>query len=504
MKVSVLTVTYNQEEYIAQALESALCQQTKFAYEIVVAEDCSSDATRAEVRRVAAKHPDKLRPLLNEHNLGMHRNFLQAYAACRGEYVALLEGDDYWTSPHKLQRQVDFLDQHSECALCFHNAIMICEGSEEQHLCRAPERKETFGLLDLLPANFIYGCTVLFRNKLIGQLPDWVFQVLIGDWALYLLLACHGKLGYIDETMAVYRRLRTGQMSKATSEQVRRSTQALYEHVNRHLNYEYSTLIQALAAMAENFSLLEDHAHRLEEQVHDLLQQARQVEERTPIKETRAIRVEREVRPLPEPTAGCLPPAALRARILPHRASLIVSPGSAVTIPVSVKNMSNAIWTLPSAAASQRPTMLGNHWTDAMGNLLVADDARAELPNGLRPGEEIDLSLTVRSPAEAGSYFLEFDLVHEIVGWFKDKGSESARIPVQVESASRVTATDLADLRPDGCSADSADFTPRIEMYATPKQEVIALIAQAGGEVVDVVECLDEDWISVTYFAQKR
>ena len=125
MKVSVLTITYNHEKYIAQAIESVLIQEVNFDYELVIGEDCSTDKTREIVIDYQRKYPHKIRLLLNEKNLGMHRNFAQTYHACRGQYIAVLEGDDFWTSPHKLQKQVDFLDNNPDFAICFHNMQVI-------------------------------------------------------------------------------------------------------------------------------------------------------------------------------------------------------------------------------------------------------------------------------------------------------------------------------------------------------------------------------------------
>jgi glycosyltransferase involved in cell wall biosynthesis len=108
MKVSVLMITYNHEKFIAQAIDSILMQQTDFEYEIVVGDDFSKDRTRAILDNYKKKHPSKIKLLFPDRNLGMHRNFIQTLNSCQGQYVALLEGDDYWTSPYKLQKQVDF------------------------------------------------------------------------------------------------------------------------------------------------------------------------------------------------------------------------------------------------------------------------------------------------------------------------------------------------------------------------------------------------------------
>ncbi len=118
-KVSVLMITYNHEQYIEQAVRSVMMQETDFDYELVIGEDCSTDRTREIVLRLKEEFPDKIRLLLPEKNLGMIPNFVATYEACRGEYIALCEGDDYWTHPKKLQIQVDYM-KGSECRMCFH------------------------------------------------------------------------------------------------------------------------------------------------------------------------------------------------------------------------------------------------------------------------------------------------------------------------------------------------------------------------------------------------
>ena len=141
MKVSVLITTYNQEDFIAQAVGSALMQTVDFPYEIVIGEDASTDQTREIVLRFQQKYPDKLRVLLRDAadaerdraaGLGGKGSFVNCLAACKGQYVALLDGDDYWSSSHKLQKQVDFLDQHPDFAISFHNAkAIIDDGTKE-------------------------------------------------------------------------------------------------------------------------------------------------------------------------------------------------------------------------------------------------------------------------------------------------------------------------------------------------------------------------------------
>ena len=120
--VSVCMITYRHEAFIGQVIESVLMQQTDFAVELVIGEDCSSDATRAIAQDYERRYPAQVRVLTQAIRLGIMPNLMATMAACTGEFVAFLEGDDYWTDPTKLQRQVEALRTNADCAMCFHDA----------------------------------------------------------------------------------------------------------------------------------------------------------------------------------------------------------------------------------------------------------------------------------------------------------------------------------------------------------------------------------------------
>lgn len=119
--VSVCMITYNQESYIAQAIEGILMQKTNFQFELVIGEDCSTDNTRLICKEYKKKHPDIIKLLLPKKNLGSNENFNQIIKMSLGKYLALCEGDDYWTDPYKLQKQVDFLECHPDYGMCYTN-----------------------------------------------------------------------------------------------------------------------------------------------------------------------------------------------------------------------------------------------------------------------------------------------------------------------------------------------------------------------------------------------
>ncbi len=207
MKVSISMVTYNHEQFIAKAIDSVLMQKTDFDYEIVIGEDCSRDGTRSIVLDYQRRYPDKIRLLLNEKNIGMHKNGVQTVQACTGEYVAMLEGDDYWTSPCKLQKQVDFLDEHRDCVICFHNALLVHEDGSQQPYVYCPPDQNKFSTIEdlLIKGNFLPTCSKMYRRSLLDKIPEWVFSLKMGDWPIDVLISRHGNIGYINEIMGEYR-----------------------------------------------------------------------------------------------------------------------------------------------------------------------------------------------------------------------------------------------------------------------------------------------------------
>jgi glycosyltransferase involved in cell wall biosynthesis len=246
MKLSVLVITFNHGEYIAQALDSVLIQEVDFDYEIVVGEDCSTDNTRQILIEYQRKYPEKIRLLLPESNLGMINNFIATFKSCKGEYVALLEGDDYWTCPDKLQSQVDFLDAHPGCSVCFHNCEEFYEdGSKPSWNYCTKEQKEISTLEDLIvECNFIPTCSAVFRNKLFPEFPDWYFTLGMGDWTLHILNAQHGDIGYIDKVMARHRHHGGGVWSLRSQAKNILDVIRAYEVVDRYLNYQYKPIIR--------------------------------------------------------------------------------------------------------------------------------------------------------------------------------------------------------------------------------------------------------------------
>ncbi len=238
MKVSVLMLAYNHAQYIAQAVDSVLMQQVDFDYEIVIGEDCSTDNTRDILLRYQQENPEKIRLLLPEKNLGMHDNLIQTFKACRGDYIALLEGDDYWTSPDKIQKQVDFLDARDDHTICFHKALVReRDGRPDWYIPVAFQPKQVFNLQYLLGVcNPMTTASIMFRQGFIHELPDWVYDLGFTDWVLQILLAQHGKIGYINETMSVYRIHLQGNWSQQNQIQGLLGKIKFFEHLSKHFD----------------------------------------------------------------------------------------------------------------------------------------------------------------------------------------------------------------------------------------------------------------------------
>ena len=133
--LSIVTITYNHEPFIAKTIEGVLMQQVNFRIELIIAEDCSTDGTRAICQQYAEQYPALIRLITSESNVGAIANERRAMQAARGKYIAFCEGDDYWTDPLKLQKQVDFLESHPDYSVTFHRCkhynVETCETTDD-------------------------------------------------------------------------------------------------------------------------------------------------------------------------------------------------------------------------------------------------------------------------------------------------------------------------------------------------------------------------------------
>jgi peptidoglycan/xylan/chitin deacetylase (PgdA/CDA1 family)/2-polyprenyl-3-methyl-5-hydroxy-6-metoxy-1,4-benzoquinol methylase len=247
VKVSALVLTFNHERSIASALESALMQETDFDFEIVVSEDCSTDGTREIVRDYEAKYPDLIRVLYSPHNMGGDENFVLAFHACRGDYVALLEGDDYWTSPRKLQKQADFLDRHPECSMCSHRVSHVSERQTWSYV--SDEQKEVSSLEDILSYNFVYTVAAMVRKEAFDDFPPWIYETgLPSDWPMWVQVAAHGHIGFVNEVLALYRESGYGEWSSLAWVTRLEAVITFYEQMRSQLGPRYERIVSSQLA----------------------------------------------------------------------------------------------------------------------------------------------------------------------------------------------------------------------------------------------------------------
>jgi len=245
--VSVLTITYNQENYIRQAIESVLEQEIPFSYELVIGEHHSTDNTWQIVSASRDSHPEVIRAFRSERTVGLAQHFVRTLRACRGRYVALLAGDDYWLSPDKLRKQVEVLEPHPECAICCSRARVIYEdGSGREPWDYPVYERMTFTIAELLRENFIPECTAVFRLGLLLEIPPWFHDLPFGDWALFALLAQHGDIVVLPETLAAYRFHGRGLWTGQGPEEMALNRAKVQRQLAAYLPEEYSRLIREI------------------------------------------------------------------------------------------------------------------------------------------------------------------------------------------------------------------------------------------------------------------
>lgn len=217
--VSVKMITYNHAPFIAQAIEGILQQMTNFAFELVIGEDCSTDGTREIVFEYQKKHPDIIRVVTSDENVGMKKNGLRVLEACQGKYLAFCEGDDYWHHHLKLQKQADYLEKHEECGLVYTGYDVYHVTSRKRIKdyinYRKWEMPENMSIYDILESKGgksrgITTCTVMVRRKLYEEIMEadpYLHKsehFLMGDTQLWAEMATKARLHYIPESMATH------------------------------------------------------------------------------------------------------------------------------------------------------------------------------------------------------------------------------------------------------------------------------------------------------------
>lgn len=250
IKVSILIITYNQHKFIRKAIDSALAQQTTFPVEILVGDDFSTDGTRMIIEEYERNYPGRVTGVLHERNLGKNGgiNLLKTLKQAKGEYYALMDGDDYWTDPLKIQKQADQLDAHPDYSAVFHNALITYEDGKPAHLLNGADMKPYYTLDDLIGEEeiwFMATSSTMFRNN-IREYPAWFSESSSGDIPRLILKAKLGKIGYLPDVMSVYRKNPAGASfhDNERDEAFLRNRISMYSAINRELGFRYDHLLR--------------------------------------------------------------------------------------------------------------------------------------------------------------------------------------------------------------------------------------------------------------------
>jgi glycosyltransferase involved in cell wall biosynthesis len=218
--VSVAMIAYNVSKYLEEAIESVIIQKTNFKVELVIGEDCSTDNTREIALAYQAKYPEVIRVLLHEKNLGLTPNSVATQNACLGKYIALLDGDDYWTDEWKLHKQVQEMERIPSYSACAHQALII-KGNAENPVRNFGEVVDReYSLLDTISHRKFHTSSLLYRKELwkkTGGIPE---NISSNERAIYPMLAVFGKIKYLKDNMCVYRLAPTGLNSRISSKEL--------------------------------------------------------------------------------------------------------------------------------------------------------------------------------------------------------------------------------------------------------------------------------------------
>ncbi|MDR3059069.1 MAG: glycosyltransferase [Dysgonomonas sp.] len=243
MKINIILITYNHANYVRKTLESILMQETPSDVEIIVADDCSTDNTVEIIKEYESTTHFSFHYLNKTRNTGYIRNYQQAFAACTGDYVAIMEGDDYWVKPSHLQNHIDFLEKQPEASMSYNRHIRLFEDQHREEIFDWTSDKDyEFVTTEQLALGNRIGnlsCCV-FRGKLVQQLDKKLFDMEIADWMLGMYMGQFGPLLYLKDVTSAYRIHDNGQWSRMNErDQCARVIELINEY-DKYFNYKYT------------------------------------------------------------------------------------------------------------------------------------------------------------------------------------------------------------------------------------------------------------------------
>ena len=318
--LDVILITYNQSKYIEETVRSILSQRTKFRFRVLVADDCSKDDTVEKIQRLSEETDIPFVFLQCDHNLGIMKNYKRSFAACTAEFTAILEGDDIWVDPLRLQKHVEFLQQHSECSMSFNRYIVknFEEGTfHTQPRFSAEDEQKPFRYIsghDLAYDNLIGNfSTSVYRTACLRALPDQLFDMKAYDWLTNILISKMGPIGCLMGVSSIYRIHANGVWSGQSRKEQLTDLVATIDEYNRYTGYEFSA---GFSAHRERL-LAELNALELQEKIEKITSEQTIVSEKQHIKKLlcEMIRVERYLPPIVIAVIRLLVPTVLQEKI---------------------------------------------------------------------------------------------------------------------------------------------------------------------------------------------
>lgn len=247
-QVDIILCCYNQEQYIAQAVKSIINQDFKgLKARVIIADDCSTDNTLQIIKEFENISPFPFIYLSNNHNLGLQRNYQRAFAACTADYIAILEGDDWWHSSNHLQQHISFLESKPKCSMSFNNIQLYSEIEDKYSIPNWTLPKEFWeiSIKDQILGNRLGNLSAcVFRNIFIKSLPTEFFDLNYADWELGIWMAQCGPIGFLKESTSTYRVNGKGQWTKLDNESQSKSILSTYSNMDSLLNGKYHKYFQ--------------------------------------------------------------------------------------------------------------------------------------------------------------------------------------------------------------------------------------------------------------------
>lgn len=244
MKTNIILITYNHSQYIRQALDSIVMQKTTHEVDVIVADDASTDDTLDIIKEYEAKSSFKFTYLPSHNNLGFNQNYKRAFDACDGKYIAIMEGDDYWSDPYRIEKHTNFLEQHGECSMSFNRIAFYYQDQADYKIneWNSTEDYKYYTSRQQIVGNKIGNLSAcVLRNSVVKTLKPELFKLGIADWMLGIVFGQYGFLAELKDPMSVYRIHGDGQWSKQKEQdQIHNQIKSIPEY-DKYLDFKFKT-----------------------------------------------------------------------------------------------------------------------------------------------------------------------------------------------------------------------------------------------------------------------